>query len=154
MSGNLQGFNAEEVEPQGDFEPIPAGYYTAMITESEFRPTKAGDGEYLNLRFDIIDGEYEGRVLFARLNLSNPNPKAVDIAQRQLSSICRAVGIMAPDDSSDLHDKPLKIKVSVRPAENGYEATNEVKDFAPAESMKPPAQKSAAKQAPKKPWDK
>jgi len=130
---NLGNFNAAEVEPQGSFDPIPAGWYTAMIVDSEMKPTKNGTGEYLQLRLDVIDGDHQGRVLFDRLNLNNQNQTAVEIAQRQLSAICRAVGIMQPQDSSDLHDKPLRIKVTIRPAGNGYEASNEVKAYEPAQ---------------------
>lgn len=155
MSANLQGFNAEEVEPQGDFEPIPAGWYSCMITDSEMKPTKTGNGEYLQLRLDVIDGEYEGRVLWDRLNLNNPNQTAVEIAQRQLSAICRAVGVMQPNDSSDLHDLPLKVKVSIRPAGNGYEPSNEVKAYEAVTNEAPAASKAPAKTqkaAGKKPW--
>ena len=155
---NLSGFNAAEVEPQGSFEPIPAGWYTAMITDSEFKATKNGNGEYLQLRLDVIEGEHEGRVLFDRLNLNNPNQTAVEIAQRQLSAICRAVGIMTPSDSADLHDKPLKVKVSIRPAGNGYEASNEIKAYESAEGAgaPAPAQTGAGTSggASKKPWQK
>lgn len=161
MSGNLSGFNAAEVEPQGSFEPIPAGWYTAMVTDSEFKPTKNGQGEYLQLRLDIIKGEYEGRVIFDRLNLNNPNQTAVEIAQRQLSSICRAVGIMTPTDSSELHDKPLKVKVSIRPAGNGYEASNEVKAYDAADGASAPSQPAQSSGGAaqsggvgKKPWEK
>ena len=31
---DLSGFDANQVEPNGDFEPIPAGKYLAVITES------------------------------------------------------------------------------------------------------------------------
>lgn len=156
MTGNLNGFNAEEIEPQGSFEPIPAGWYTAMITESEFKPTKNGNGEYLQLRLDVIEGEYEGRILWSRLNLNNPSQTAVEIAQRELSSICRAVGVMQPRDSSELHDRPLKVKVSIRPAGNGYDAINEVKAYDSAEGASAPAAKPAASSggASKKPWQK
>jgi len=153
---DLSGFNAEEVEPQGSFEPIPAGWYTAMITSSEMKPTKNGSGEYLQLRIDVIEGEHENRVLFDRLNLNNPNQTAVEIAQRQLSAICRAVGVMQPQDSADLHDKPLRVKVSIRPAGNGYEASNEVKAYEAVDgggAAKPAAKASnATGGATKKPW--
>lgn len=159
---NLSGFNAEEIEPQGSFDPIPAGWYTVMIVASEMKPTKNGSGEYLQLRLDIIDGEYEGRVLFDRLNLRNSNQTAVEIAQRQLSAICRAVGVMQPQDSSDLHDRPLRVKVSIRPAGNGHDASNEIKGYealegaakqpAPAARTAPAAAAPAAKPAGKKPW--
>ena len=155
---NLQGFDANEIEPQGSFDPIPAGWYTVMIVASEMKPTKNGSGEYLQLRLDIIDGEYEGRVLFDRLNLRNSNQTAVEIAQRQLSAICRAVGVMQPQDSSDLHDRPLRVKVSIRPAGGGYEVSNEIKGYEAVEgAAKQPATVAAnaspaAKPAGKKPW--
>ena len=44
---NLNGFNANEVEPNSSFEPIPAGKYLAAITASETKPTKSGNGSYL-----------------------------------------------------------------------------------------------------------
>lgn len=153
MSGNLSGFNAENVEPQGSFEPIPAGWYVAMITDSEMKPTKAGTGEYLQLRLDVIDGEHEGRVIFDRLNLNNPNETTVQIAQRTLSAICRAVGVMQPQDSSDLHDKPLRVKVSIRPAGNGYDASNEVKAYEPVAGGAAASAAAPVAKAGRKPWE-
>ena len=64
----------------------PVGDYKAVITESEVKETKAGDGQYLNLRIEIIEGEYQGRIIFVILNLWNPNPKAVEIANRELAT--------------------------------------------------------------------
>ena len=149
--GNLQGFNANEVEPTGSTEPLPAGWYTAMIVDSQFKPTKAGTGEYLELTFEVVEGEHQNRKVWARLNLNNPNQTAVDIAQRELSAICRAVGIMTPQDSTDLHDKPLSIKVAIRPAGNGYDASNEVKGYGEADGSVSVEEKPAAA-AGKKPW--
>jgi hypothetical protein len=47
-------------------------------------------------------------VIWSRLNLDNP--KAVEIARRDLSAICRAVGVLTPGDSSELHDLPLVLE--------------------------------------------
>jgi hypothetical protein len=150
---NLKGFNAQEVEPQSDFEPIPAGDYTAMIVESEMKPTKNGNGEYLQLVFEVCDGQYQSRKIFARLNLNNPNQTAVDIAQRELSAICHAVGVLTPDDSMDLHDKPMTVKVKIRQSP-GYDPQNEIAAYKPLSgggSSKPAASASGA---PRKPWEK
>ncbi len=87
---NLNGFDATTVEPTTDYDPIPAGKYLAVITDSEMKSTKSGNGEYLELTFQIIEGEFKNRNQWARLNLDNPNPKAVQIAQGELSAICRA----------------------------------------------------------------
>ena len=58
---NLNGFDANLVEPTKALEPIPAGKYQAVIIESEMKPTKAGTGQYLELKFQILEGEYKGR---------------------------------------------------------------------------------------------
>lgn len=130
MSMNLSGFDASTVEPSASYEPIPAGWYKAVFTESEEKPTKAQTGSYLQLSAEIIEGEYQGRKLIERLNLNNPNSTAVEIAQRTLSSICRAIGVMTPRDSTDLHDKPFMVKVAVKPGDGSYGPSNEIKEYA------------------------
>jgi len=70
-------FDANTVEPSTGFDPIPAGKYPAVIIESEMKTTKSGTGRYLELTFEVIDGEYHGRKVWARLNLENPNSTAV-----------------------------------------------------------------------------
>jgi len=160
---NLSGynFNAESIEPNTSYEPIPAGWYTAIISNSEMKATRDGYGEYLSLTLQIIEGNYQNRLVFARLNLKNANETAVDIAKKDLAAICRAVGVMSPQASEELHDKPLMIKVKVRAASGEYDASNDVAGYKAVEvNDKPftPQQKQAAPVAPstpaKKPWQK
>ena len=92
---NLNGFNANNVDPATDFEPIPAGKYVAIITDSGMKPTKSGSGHFLELTFQIIDGPYKSRMLWSRLNLDNPNAQAVQIAQGE--GLDRAPQPPAPD---------------------------------------------------------
>lgn len=129
--GNLAGFNAMEVEPNVGMDTIPAGEYEACIVASEMKPTKSGNGSYLNLEIQILSGPYQNRRLFDRLNLINPNADAVQIAQGTLSSICRAVNVLTPQDSSELHMKPLRIAVKVRKREDNGEMTSEIKSYKP-----------------------
>lgn len=155
------GFNAEEVEPNDDFQPLPAGEYKVMVTDSEMKENSKGTGSYLQLRLDVIEGEYENRVVFDRLNLQNTNQTAVEIAQRQLSALCRAVGVMQPQDSSDLHDKPLIAKIGIQPARDGYEASNNVKTYKSCDGAAPASSGASSKPAasgdnnsrPLKPWE-
>ncbi len=125
---HLNNFNANEVEPTSSFEPIPAGKYLAAISDSESKATKSGSGRYLQLTFTIIEGEYKNRVLWARLNLENPNATAVKIARAELSAICRAVGVMTPRDSVELHNLPLLIGVILKKRDDG-ELSNEIKTY-------------------------
>jgi len=97
-------------------------------------------------------------VIFERLNLDNPNETAVQIAQRTLASICRAVGIMQPKSSEDLKDTPFRIKVAIQPASGQYEASNSVKGYAPVEGSTPAkvaktAAPEKANTASRKPWE-
>lgn len=131
---DLNGFDARTVEPTADFEPIPAGKYLAVITDSEMKPTKSGTGSYLQLTFTILEGEYKNRVLWARLNLNNPNATAVKIARSELSAICRAVGVMQPKDSVELHNLPLLITVKLKKRQDTGELVNEVKGYAKKEA--------------------
>lgn len=121
-------FDARQVDPQPSYDPIPAGWYNAMITESEMRPTSNGQGAYLQLTLKIIDGQYAGRLVFDRLNIQNQNPVAAEIAYRRLSAYCHATGVIQIQDSQQLHGIPLKIRVAVRTDSTGqYDPSNEVK---------------------------
>lgn len=143
---HLNGFDANQVEPSSNFEPIPAGKYPAAITDSEMKATKAGTGNYLALTFQILDGPYKGRLLWARLNLNNPNAQAVQIARAELSAICRAVGVLAPNDSVELHNLPLVITVRCKKRKDTDEIVNEISGYSKREapSAPPPPTHTAA----------
>jgi hypothetical protein len=123
---DLRGFDANQVEPTTALDPIPAGKYLAMITQSQMKPNKAGTGQFLELTFQIIEGEHKNRQLWARLNLVNPNELAMKIAQAELSAICRAVGVLTPNDSVELHNLPLVIKVRCKKRKDTDEIGNEI----------------------------
>ena len=135
---NLNGFDANTVEPADDLEPIPAGKYVAVITDSEMKPTKSGTGNYLQLTFQIVEGEYANRLLWVRLNLDNPNATAVEIARRELSAICRSVGVLVPTDSADLHNLPCVIHVRVKRRNDTGELQNEVKGYSKKDAVAQP----------------
>lgn len=110
---NLAGFDASQIPEQQEFSALPEGQYVVIATASEMKPTKSGNGQFLQFTFEVLDGPYKGRKLWARLNLVNPNQTTVDIAQRELGAICRAVGVIKPNDSAELHNKPMIVTVAV-----------------------------------------
>lgn len=126
-------FNAANIAPSQVFAPLPAGDYNAIITESEVKPTKDGQGQYLQIKLQVQGGEFSGRTLFDRLNLWNNNQQAQEIAQRALSAICHAVGVLQVGDSQELHNRPLIATVKVKPASGNYEANNEIKGYKAAQ---------------------
>ncbi|WP_109150392.1 DUF669 domain-containing protein [Azospirillum sp. TSO5] len=130
-------FNAHDVDPAAPFEVLPPGDYVVQIVQSETKENSAGTGSYLTLEMEILDGERAGQRLFDRLNLWNPNQKAVEIANRTLSAICHATGVMVVEDSEQLHFHPMVAKVVVKPPRTDektgkqYDASNEVKGYKP-----------------------
>lgn len=141
---DLNGFDAESVDPLGDFSPIPEDWYLAMIVESDKKSTKSGTGAYLQMKLVITQGEYKGRNLWIRLNLWNPNDQAVQIARSELSSICRAVGILKPKDSTQLHNIPMGIRVVVKKRDDNGQLTNEIKGYQHRQKMQQPAAQAPA----------
>ena len=144
---DFSNINFDAVEAAPSFEPIPAGNYKCVITDHEQKPTKAQTGSYLQLKIEVIEGHFTGRVVFDRLNLENPNATAVEIATRTLKSIGAALNVPL-HNSEELLDKPLMVKLAVRPASNGYDASNDVKGYASAGAApSAPAAPAAAPQA-------
>ena len=145
-------FDATSVEPTTAHELLPAGKYRAQIVESEMRVTKNGMGQLLWLMLGILEGEHKGRKIFDQLNLVNPNPATVEIAQRTLSAICHATGKMHVSDSEELHLIPMTIQVKIRPPKNGYGESNAIAYLPPergaAARMAKPAPATASTTAP------
>ena len=134
---SLRGFDAGRVEPLKPLEPLPAGAYRAAVTRSELKPNKARTGRYLGLTFQVTDGPHRGRLVRARLNLVHPNPTAVRLAQAELSAVGRAVGVKTPQDSSELHGRPLVIHVRVVKRSDTGEPANDIADYAPPPAAAP-----------------
>jgi hypothetical protein len=141
---DLRGFDADQVQPNDSFDPLPAGDYLCVITHSEEKPTKAGTGSFLELQLEVIEGPHQGRKLWDRLNLNNPSEVAVKIAQATLSAICRAVGVERPQDSCELHDLPLLVKVRVEKRADTDEQANVVKGYKARPQASSPPTPSAA----------
>jgi hypothetical protein len=117
--GNLGYFNSDEVQPNSGNDPIPDGRYVVVITKSEVKPTKAGDGKYLDLTMQVVDGPFKGRQFWPKLNIQNKSEKAQQIGLGQLSAICKAVGRSQIQDSSQLHNIPFKVSIGVEDGLNG-----------------------------------
>ena len=152
-------FDASGVAPSQPQEVIPVAWYPVTITESEIKETSKKLGSMLALTYTIIDGDHKGRKLFSNLNIVNANAQAVEIAQRDLSAICHATGVMVVDDTSKLHNIPFEIRVGMRKPDADYpEPANEVKGYrklggataapAPVTSAAPPPAAAPAAEVP------
>lgn len=137
-------FNVNELpQGNGNFEPLPAGWYTATISQSELKATKAGNGQYIKLRYDITGPTHQGRVVFGNLNIKNANPKAEEIGRQQLGDIMRAIGLAKVTDTDQLIGGQIAIKLEVKQDEQ-YGASNEVKGFKSVSGSVAPVASSSA----------
>jgi hypothetical protein len=142
-------FDSFSVAPQAPMGVIPAGTYTAHITESDVVELKSGNGKGLKLTFEVIDGQFKGRKVWEHLNVIHTNEQAQGIAQSQLSTICRATGVTKLEDTASLHFKPIKITVAIKPASGDYKEGNSIKGYEPANgSTTPTAPATATPSAP------
>lgn len=149
---NLGNFDASRIEPSTTFEPLPAGKYLAMVTASEMKLNKAGTGSYLELVFTILEGEYKDRKLWARYNLDHPNEVVTKIAMADLSALCRAVGVLTPRDSVELHNLPLVVTVACKKRDDTGDIVNVIKRYERREVANTRPQQATPSQATTPPW--
>ena len=152
---NLNGFDANTVEPAPSFDPVPAGQYAAMIVASENKISKNGH-PFLSLELEIIDGPHRGRKLWTNLSLNHPNPTTVLLARAELASICRAIGVLRPADSVQLHNLPMLINVRCANRKDTGDLQNRIKSYvsrtaSAAAQGQPQGQSSPQSQPPQAP---
>lgn len=136
----------KKVEEAGDgnFDPLPSGWYSVCVERAEIKETKAG-GRRLSVGF-VVEGEkYSGRWVFGSYNLKNQNPEAVKIAVEEFSRLCVAVGISKrPKLVRELEGCTLDVRLVVERDEE-YGDRNVVKGYAPfgsrtkTKAAKPPS---------------
>ena len=125
-------FDATQVEPGTEraADPNFTGWHLMQINASEWRPTKSNNGEFLELTVEVIDGKFKGRTLWKRMNLVNTSAKAVEIAERELSALCHAIGVLRPRDSNEMHGRPFYGRVIYIPEDGKGPAKNEIAENA------------------------
>ena len=117
MAGLGYTFDANDVEPSAPIEVLPPGKYEAQIVKSEIRESKKNtDNTYLWLEFSILSGDHTNKKVWTNLNLWNSNTTAAEIANKDMSAICRAIGRMQIQDTEELHFLPMMIDVKIKPA--------------------------------------
>lgn len=135
---NISGAYDPNAEPSGEFEPLPAGEYRAKIIESEIEDVSKNNnyGRCLKLTWQVETGEFDGRLIWQRLNMwgenMKNNDKVVNIAQQQFAAIRQATGKVAPQDSKELEHIPCLVRVKVRMDPTGqYGPSNDVTSVKP-----------------------
>lgn len=124
MSDNYS-FNARNVEPSKARENLPKGWYRCMVVGTDMKPTKKGNGSYIEITWKVLDGTFENRQVWTRLNVKNENAQAVEIAEKDLSAICHATGVLEFRRHEELRNHTALVYVTVKDDKNetaGYKA--------------------------------
>ncbi|MCP4845467.1 MAG: DUF669 domain-containing protein [Actinomycetia bacterium] len=128
--------------------PVRAGKYKATVMDAELKNHKkdpqrndAGEmvqGAGINIRWSIIEGEFDGRAIFDNITYRHANATAQGIGHRALKALCEAVDIEVMSDPRQLVGKTVIIETTVRrSAEWGDKA--EVKAYHGASGYAPPS---------------
>jgi hypothetical protein len=108
--------------------PLPAGLYTVHTVNSDLRPLRTGKGTGLDCTFEVLAGEFAGERISASLNIEHTNLLTQELGRRRLARLCKAAGVNRLRDTSELHHRPLRVRVTLRYDE--FEGDrNQITDF-------------------------
>lgn len=133
-----QPFDATQIDPTQGAGQLPVGKHPVVAVSSSIDATKAGDGGMVIYILKIIDGPHSGVTGPYRLNLYNNSPKAVEIANRQLSALCHVTGVFQIADSDALLNIPFIVEVMPQADNPAYTEIKKVYDINGNEPGKPP----------------
>jgi hypothetical protein len=94
------------------------GDYIIEIIESDYVANARGNGMDAKFQCQVLGGAYAGRSFYINLNLEHENQQAQDIAQRDFALLRRAVGVMAPQSTLELHYIDFKVRIGVKPRQD------------------------------------
>jgi hypothetical protein len=113
-------FDVSAIDPYvGGGAPLAAGQYLSQITNMQVRENNdKSTGHNLALEYTVVEGEFKGRKFFENLNLwHSGSSAAVEIANKQLSSIGHAVGILTGSDPTVLAFKTMLVELELTEAQ-------------------------------------
>jgi hypothetical protein len=134
---------------------IPAGDYMVWVKGSklvdgdrddqqQFQPNPHTEKKKLVLDIEILQPEsVAGQVIHEGYWMRHPNPKAVEVSNRLLANVCRAVNQMSPSHSEQLHQIPFWARLDVKELESGA-LVNEIRAVWSTQSQAPPLMKPRA----------
>jgi hypothetical protein len=111
---NNINFKASDHEPLAPRTAYPAGVYVGRAIKSEKKPNNAQNGELIAWEFEFLaPAHVAGKIYYENMNIVNQNPTAVEIANRALSSLCHATGVMDLQNTDQLLNIPIGINLGI-----------------------------------------
>lgn len=132
-------FDPSKIERRpSSFDPLPAGDYPMLISKIEAKKTRDEQSIQAVVELTVTDGQYVGRKVWTRLTMKTvrtdeKGQQSLSIGQRQIAEMMDAVGAVG-QSLAPLIGCDVVVKLKVRPAANGYDASNDVAGYKPAAS--------------------
>ena len=114
---NLNGLNIdpEVQESNGVFEVLPAGKFKVAMVGDELKDNKAGTGKILEIRLQVIEGQYAQEIIKDNINITNPSAVCTAIGQGTLKRICNLCNVQfPPQETAGLMGKPMVVTLGVQ----------------------------------------
>jgi uncharacterized protein DUF669 len=109
-----------EKEEGSSFDLLPPGKYPAEIEDARVVVTKNGNGQMVNLRWKIVEGEYENRTVFQSILIQHTSADAQKFGRQKFKDVAVACGITdAITDLDVLKYKACTIHVGIEKDKNG-----------------------------------
>ena len=125
-------FQLDPTRDPNSFAPVPGGDYDVVAVKAEWRspkPEAESQNEYLYVEFDIVDSEYAGRKLWWRCHLQHDSERTQSIALNQMTAFCFSSGLKGWNDPEELVGLRATATVTVREAQKGFPASNDIRTF-------------------------
>jgi len=116
-----------------DSSVIPAGDYVMIALSADLKDTKDGMGQYVNTRFQVVEGPYKNRQMFMMFNTKNASEKAQNIGRAQFKAFRTAIGLDAIEKLDQLLRKPFVGSVVIK-KDDGFGDKNQVTKFQPTKA--------------------
>lgn len=122
-----------DTEPQ-EFELLPDGIYRLEVIASEVKEEENGNKQ-VPITIGVIEPEnYKNRQIRLWIDYEHNDAEKQARGQRDLASLCRAVGVFEPENTEELHLIAFTAKVKkgaagVSKAGNPYKARNSISRY-------------------------
>ena len=130
-------------------EGLPAGEYTAVVEDSDFRPTKSGSGELISVTLQVIEGQHRGRKIFDNMNIKHEKEIVQKIGKESFAELLRACGKPRIKDTAEIHGIPILIRVGLN-----KEGLSVVKRYKPRQAFQTMSSNSTRQDVDTPPWAK
>jgi Protein of unknown function (DUF669) len=122
-----------ETEEGSSFDLLPPNKYAAEIDDARVATTKNGEGQMVNLRWRIVEGDYESRMVFQSILIQHTSADAQRIGRAKFKDVAVACDIKDKITDLDvLKYKKCTIGVGIEKDRDGvYPDKNVVKYIKP-----------------------